>query len=330
MSFTVTNSFVQQYKNNVIHLAQQKGSRMRSTVRLQPDIVGLNYYFERIGATAVQIKQSRHSPTPLISTPHSRRRVSMVTYQWGDMVDNDDKLKLLINPESEYAIAARNAFGRVMDDIIIAGALGTSFGGPDGGTAVTLPSTGGPLTTGQYVARTALTHDITTQNGPGGAANDASALSPQRLRLIKYLFDAQDVDPDEERFIIVSANAIKNLLLYTEVNSADYNVVKALSEGAVDTYMGFKFIMSNRLPQVGVTSPLGVQYQAIGGISNANDRLLIAYARQGLGLAIQEDVKAEIAKRADMSFATQIYMEMVMGATRIEEAKVVIAPVAEV
>src|SRR6266446_9376650 len=141
MSFTVTQAFVQQYKNNVVHLSQQKGSRCRSTVRLQPDIVGLNYYFERIGATAVQLKQSRHSPTPLISTPHSRRRVSMVTYQWGDLVDNDDKLKLLISPESEYAIAARNAFGRVMDDIIIAGCLGTAFAGPDGATAVLLPTT---------------------------------------------------------------------------------------------------------------------------------------------------------------------------------------------
>lgn len=96
MSFTITNAFVQQYRNNVIHLSQQKGSRLRSTVRTTPDIVGANYYFERIGATAVQIKQSRHSPTPLISTPHSRRRVSMSTYQWGDLVDNDEDRKSVV------------------------------------------------------------------------------------------------------------------------------------------------------------------------------------------------------------------------------------------
>src|SRR5215472_7915777 len=160
MSFSIDQAFVQMYRDNVIHLSQQKGSRLDSTVRRQPDIVGMNYYFERIGATAAQQKVARHTPTPLISTPHSRRRVSMVTYQWGDLVDNDDQLKVLINPESEYAIAGRNAFGRIMDDVIIAGMLGTAFAGPDGATGITIPSTGGPLTTGQYVARTALANDL--------------------------------------------------------------------------------------------------------------------------------------------------------------------------
>lgn len=330
MSFTITQAFVQQYRNNVIHLAQQKGSRLRSTVRTTPNIVGLNYYYERIGATAVQVKTSRHSPTPLISTPHSRRRVSMNTYQWGDLVDNDDQLKILINPESEYAIAGMNAFGRMTDDVIIASMLGTAFAGPDGATGVTLPTTGGPLTTGQYVARTAINNDLSIQSGPTGGTNDASTLSPQRLRQIKYLFDVQDVDPDEERFILVSPANLKNMLTFIQVTSADYNTVKALAEGAIDTYMGFKFIMSNRIPQVGVASPLGITYQPIATVSNTNDRLMIAWARAGVGYALQEDVKTEIAKRPDMSFSTQIYMEMVMGGTRIEEAKVVVSPVAEV
>lgn len=241
------------------------------------------------------------------------------------MVDNDDKLKLLINPESEYVIAARNAFGRNMDDIIIAAALGTAFTGPDGATPITLPSTGGPLNTGQYIARTALNNDLNIQS----QTTDQSGLSPQRLRAIKYLFDAQDVDPDEERFAVVSANALKNLLSFVQVTSADYNTVKALAEGAIDRWMGFKWIMTNRLPQVGVASALGITYPAIGSISQANDRLCLFYANQGLGLGIQEDVLAEIAKRPDMSFSTQIYMEMVMGATRVEEPKVVIAPIAE-
>lgn len=330
MSFTITQAFVQQYRNNVIHLSQQKGSRLRSTVRTTPDIVGLNYYFERIGATAVQVKQSRHSPTPLISTPHSRRRITMTTFQWGDLVDSDDKLKILINPESEYATAGMNAFGRLTDDVIIGGALGPAFAGSDGGTSVTIPTTGGPLNTGQYIPDAALKNDLTTQNGPTGTTDDAGTLSPQRLRLIKYLFDAQDVDPDEERFIVVSPKNLQNLLTFQQVTSADYNTVKALAEGAVDTYMGFKFIMSNRLPQVGVASPLGITYPTIPSIANTNDRLVLAYARAGLGYALQEDVKTEIAKRPDMSFSTQIYMEMVMGATRIEEPKVVIAPTVEV
>jgi len=249
----------------------------------------------------------------------------MVTYQWGDLVDNDDRLKLLINPESEYVIAGRNAFGRVMDDIIIAAALGTAFAGSDGATAVQLPQLGGPLNTGQYIANTPIANDLNVQ----ADADDDGGMSPQRVRQAKFLFDAQDVDPDEERFMIASAAAIKNMLRYVEVTSADYNTVKALAEGAIDTYLGFKWIMSNRLPRVLQPSPLEIIYQPVPNIADQNDRLCIAFARQGLGLAIQEDVLAEIAKRPDMSFATQVYMEMVMGATRVEEPKVVILPVKE-
>lgn len=326
MSFEITQAFVQQYRDNVVHLAQQKGSRLRSTIKTTPDIIGMNYYFERIGATAVQVKQSRHSPTPLISTPHSRRRVTMTTYQWGDLVDNDDKLKVLINPESEYVVAGKNAFGRVMDDIIIAGALGPSFSGSDGQTAVNIPSTDGPAGTGQYVADTPLANDLTIQAG----TDDGGGLSPQRLRQIKFYFDKQDVDPDEERYAVVSAEAIRNMLTFVEVTSADYNTVKALAEGAIDTYMGFKFILSNRLPVVGTPSALQYTYPAVGGISTDGDRLCLFYTRTGIGLATQEEVKTEIAKRPDMSFSTQVYMEMVMGCTRIEEARVVVAPVVEV
>jgi hypothetical protein len=247
----------------------------------------------------------------------------MTTYQWGDLVDNDDKLKVLINPESEYVVAGRNAFGRVMDDIIIAGALNPSFSGSDGQTAVPLPTTGGPLGSGQYVPDTPIANDLTIQAG----TDDGGGLSPQRLRQIKFMFDKQDVDPDEERYAVVSSEAIRSMLSFVEVTSADYNTVKALAEGAIDTYMGFKFIMSNRLPVVGAASALQITYPAINNISTNDDQLCLFYTRTGIGLATQEEVKTEIAKRADMSFSTQIYMEMVMGCTRIEEARVVVAPV---
>src|ERR1035437_10359328 len=293
MSFEITQAFVQQYRDNVVHLAQQKGSRLRSTVKVTPDIVGMNYYFELIGATGVRVKPSRHAPTPLISTPHSRRRVSMVTYDWGEAVDNDDKLKVLINPESEYVIAAKSAFGRNIDDVIIAAALGTSFAGTDGQDAITIPATGGPLTKGQYVPSTAIDNDLAVQAG----TDDAGAMSPQRLRAIKFMFDAQDVDPDEERFAVISAKAISNMLAFTQVTSADYNTVKALAAGTIDTYMGFKFIMSNRLPQADVANPVtGIVYPAIGGISATNDRLCLFYTRSGLGLAMQQEVQTDIAK----------------------------------
>lgn len=321
MSFEITTAFVQQYRSNVVQLAQQRGSRLRACVKTQPDIVGMNYYFERIGATGVQLKISRHVPTPIISTPHSRRRVSMTTTTWGEAIDTDDKLKLLINPESEYVEAAKNAFGRAIDDFIIDGALNPSFAGTDGATSVSFPAA-------QVLADTAITNQTSLDAG----TDDAKHMSPQRLRAVKQIFDLADVDPDEERFGVVGATQIFQMLQWVPVISADYNTVKALAEGAVDTYMGFKFIMSNRLPTISATAfgPfLRTTYSAFPGTTTAADRICFFWARSGIGHAIQEEVRTEIAKDPSLSFATRLYMEMVMGATRIEEARVVAAPVAE-
>jgi hypothetical protein len=320
MSFEITTAFVQQYKSMVMHLAQQKGSRLRACVDLRPSIVGMNYYFERIGATGTVTKQSRHEPTPIISTPHSRRRVSMNTEKWGEAVDSDDALKVLIDPENQYVIAAKNAFGRVMDDYIIDGALNTSYSGPDGATGITFP----------YSTQQVSDANINNLTSIDAGSTDAGHLSPQRMLAVKKIFDGNDVDPDEERYIVVGPFDIQKMLGWVGVSSADYNTVKALAEGAVDTYMGFKFIMSNRLPTAGASAfgPFNRTYTVQSGQTSA-DNLCFAWARTGIGLAMQEEVKTEIAKDPSLSFATRLYMEMVLGATRVEEARVVLVPVKE-
>lgn len=79
MSTQITTAFVEQYKANVYHLTQQKGSKLRKAVRTE-SVTGKNAYFEQIGATAAQQRTSRHSDTPRVDTPHSRRRVSLTDY----------------------------------------------------------------------------------------------------------------------------------------------------------------------------------------------------------------------------------------------------------
>lgn len=246
----------------------------------------------------------------------------MNTETWGEAVDQDDKLKLLINPESEYVQLAKMAFGRAMDDYIVDAMFMASFSGQDGATSVAFPN-------GQIQPIAAITNDSSLDAG----SNDGGQMSPQRLRAVKLIFDKNDVDPDEERYIAVSPTAISTMLSHVQVTSADYNTVKALAEGAVDTYMGFKFIMSNRLPTYGATNfgPFKRNYTGtfFAYTSAAStDRLCVAWARSGTGFALQEDVKTEIAKDPSLSFATRLYMEMVMGATRIEEARVVAVPCA--
>ena len=105
MSNEVETSFVQQYTENVTLLTQQKGSKLRQYVDIEP-INGEFAYVEQIGQTAAKVKESRHGDTPVMNTPHGRRRLQLIPYEWGDLIDTADKVRMLIDPTSPYAMAA--------------------------------------------------------------------------------------------------------------------------------------------------------------------------------------------------------------------------------
>ena len=266
------------YKSNLLVLAQQKGSRLRNTVRVET-VKGTSAFFDRLGATAAVQRTTRHGDTPLIDSPHSRRRVSLTPYEWADLIDQADRVRLLIEPTSDYATNAANAMGRSMDDIVIAAASGLAYTGVDGSG----------------------TQAITLQ-----VAAAATNLTLTKLLAAKEALDEGEID-DSDRFIVVSPKMMTSLLGTTEVKSSDYNSIKALVQGQIDTFLGFKFITSNRL----------------AANATANGHLALAYQRRGLILAIGEDVKTEIGPRADKSYSTQVYVSMDLGATRVEDAAVV-------
>jgi len=279
MSSQVTTAFVQQYSANVQMLSQQKGSLLRDAVRVE-NIVGKNAFFDQIGQATAQKRTTRHADTPQMDTPHARRRVSLVDYEYADLIDEQDKVRMLIDPTSSYAQAAAFAMGRAMDDEIISAALGTAFTGETGSTSTALPA-------GQQIA-------------DGGAD-----LTVAKLREAKKILDLSSVDPSITRYIAVGPEQIDNLLSDTNVTSSDFNTVKALVQGEVNQFMGFNFIVSNRLSKTG------------------DIRSCFAWAEDGLALAIGKDVNARIDERADKGYATQVYYCMSIGSTRMEEDKVV-------
>jgi hypothetical protein len=282
MSSQITTAFVEQYSANIQMLSQQMGSLLRDAVRNE-SVVGKDAYFDQIGKVTAILKTSRHSDTPQIDTPHSRRRVSLADYEFADLIDQQDKVRLLIDPTSSYAKAAAYAMGRAMDDVIIAAALGSANTGVSGGTAVALPA-----------------GNIVAANTGGTGMNIA------KLAAAKQILDAGDVDPSIKRHIVVSPTEIADLLNSTTVTSSDFNTVKALVQGEIDSFMGFKFHVSNRLVDNG-----------------AANTQCIAFAEDGILLGVGKDVTARIDERSDKSYATQVYYCQTIGATRMEEAKVV-------
>ena len=276
----ISVAFVKQFGSNLDFLVQQKGSMLRGAVRLET-VTGEEAYFDQLASTAAQKKTTRNSDTPLIKSDHKRRRVSMYDYEWADLIDKEDKLKMLIDPQSDYATNAAWALGRSIDDAIIECFANTAYAGKAGGTS---------------------------QNFP--AANIVSAgatrLTLQKLLDAKLILDGADVDPAEERYIAIKATQLSDLLNISEIKSADYNTVRALVRGEIDTYLGFKFIICNRL-----------------ATNSSGHRICALWAKSGLLLALSKEINTQITQRADKSYATQVYAAMSIGATRMEEAKCV-------
>ena len=280
MSTQITTAFVEQYSSNIQMLSQQKGSLLRDKVRVE-SVTGKNAFFDQVGSVTATVRSTRHADTPQSDTPHSRRRVSLVDYEFADLIDDLDKVRMLVDPTSTYALAAAYAMGRAMDDAIITAATGSADTGVAGGTAVALPAS-------QIIAEAGTT-----------------GMNIAKLRQAKEIIDLADVDPSLPRHIIVSPKQISDLLGTTEVTSSDFNTVKALAQGDINTFLGFNFIVSNRLA---VASQI---------------RDCIAFVSDGIALAVGKDSTARIDERADKGYATQVYYSAAFGATRMEEDKVV-------
>lgn len=222
MSNQIETARVEQFRRGIDMLVQQRGSRVRGAVRLETGIVGKHAYFDQVGSTAAVERTGRHTDTPLVETPHARRRVTMRDYEWADLIDDPDKLKILNDPTNSYSQAAAWAMGRTMDDLIIGAMFGSADTGESGGTAVALPAA-------QKIA-------------VGG-----TGLTVTKLRDAKRILMAAENDPGEEWYIAVTAQQLDDLLGETEVTSSDFNNVRALVDGTISQFMGFTFIHTERL-----------------------------------------------------------------------------------
>lgn len=283
MSFEVNTAFVQQYTTNVSLLLQQRGSKLREACTMGSYTGKAAKAVEQVGPVTAQRKTSRHADTPLISTPHDARWVFPTDFEWADMIDDQDKLRMLIDPTSPYAQNGAYALGRALDDLIIEAALGSAKTGENGTTTTAFATA--------------------TQQIAVGAAG----LTVAKLRTAKKILMQNEVDvANDPLYIAVTATQIDNLLGTTEVTSSDYNTVKALVQGQIDTFMGFKFIQIERL-----------------GVDGSGDRRCFAWAKSGLHVGMWNDITTRISERSDKSYATQVYVKGTFGATRTEEKKVV-------
>jgi len=307
MASTISTSMVNTFSSNVYHLSQQKDSRIWSLFGRKETVRAEEAYFDTMGTTEAMEKLSRNADTTYVDVPYNRRRLTMRDYFWATLVDKEDKLRLIHSPESEQAKAARFAMSRKMDDIAIAALLGTVYTGKTGATPIVLPDS----------------QKLIAHNEAGNAFDHFNIST---LRDLKLKFDQNEVE-DDNRHIIMSSVEISALLRDDKMTNSDYAAVKALVHGEINTFMGFNFIRSERLPVL--TSAITTADFTDGSIGDgagvvaAGSRRNVAFASSAMIAGIGADATARVTEMPNKHYANQVYMSMTLGAMRMEEVKVV-------
>jgi len=283
MPETIDIPFINQYQNTMRILVQQKDSRLEGMTIPPVKQDGEYLYWERLGATEAIEIPGRHSDTPNIEPDHSRRRQAAQPYVWSTLLDRADAERMLIDPKGPYQESARMAMNRRKDRLIIAALGGNAYAGHSGGTTVALPA-------GQKIA------------------SGAVGMTVGKLLAAKQLLDEAEA-PMEDRYFVHTSEDVIDLLGTVEVTSADYNTVRALAAGQVDSFLGFKFIQTELL------------YLENGSAAAA--WYSYAFCKGAVGFGTVEDITVRLTERADKNYAWQPYVSMDMGATRVEDELVV-------
>ena len=284
MPESITTTFVNQYQNTIRILCQQKDSRLEGLTIPPVKMEGEYLYWERLGITEAIELNTRHSATPNIETDHSRRRSTAQPYVWATLLDRTDAAQMLVDPKGPYQETAKMAMNRRKDRIILAALGGTSYSGKSGATSVTLPSA-------QKIAHGSV------------------GMTVSKLLQAKQLLDEAEVPPDAPRYFVCTSESVIDLLGTTEVTSADYNTVRALASGQIDSFLGFKFIQTELIY-----------------LENSSDTTTwynYAFVKGAVGFGTREDVTVRLTERVDLNYAWQPYVSMDIGASRIEEEMVV-------
>lgn len=287
MSVQITTAMINGYSGTVEQLLRQSGSKLRNSVRIH-SMKGEKDFIEQIGGKTAQERNGRHSKVNYTDTPHARRMVVAKTIYDADLLDKEDEDRVLASFAGEYAMSQADALGVKMDEIIIAAATGTAYSGKEGSTSTAFD--------------TNMVVDVQVCE-PGVSASDYG-LNVAKLRRAARLLDEKHV-PAGDRFCVYNARQKESLLGTTKATSSDFASVKALVQGDIDTFMGFKFIQS----------------EYIGTDANGDDKVLF-YHRRGLVLGIHHDVTTKMDRLPEYHYSLQIYTSMDIGATRMQEGMV--------
>lgn len=285
-------AFVQQFEDSIKLLAQQMDSRLSGCVMVDNDFKGEKKFYDQYASDDLSEIMTRYADTPIHLPDHRRRVVFPRFFVGNTLEDPKDALQMLIDPKSTYMQAKQMACNRKKDDIIISAMGGTAFTGQNGTTSQAFDAN----------------NQIAVTFG-SGVAN--SGMTKAKCLRAKQKLDAAEVEK-EDRYAAAGSKQFEDLLNTTEVASSDYNVIRALVQGEINTWIGFMWKHTERLLTNG-----------------SSHRLNYFWQKKAIQLAIQKDAEGRVSERPDKNYAWQVYIRLCLGATRLEEARIVEVACAE-
>lgn len=285
----IQNHFIRTFESNVIHLVQQKTSKLRRTVTERSPGPTEKHSFRVVDARGAMTDRAnvganagKRTATPYSDTVYNDRVCGSTRKGTADSFSRAEAARMLTDPQSVLTTAMAAQVGRTFDDVIIAALFANALD-----------------TAGNVNAHPAA-------NQLGGAAQ---APNFALVRSVREVVGERNIDPEEEVFFLVSPNFVSALLDDPKATSFDYANAKALMAGQlVNGWMGFSWIPTNRL-----TKPvLGPPDQVYGA----------AYTKDAIGLLLLEDIHAEVGKDPGAWFDTTVQVECDLGAVRIQDNKV--------
>jgi hypothetical protein len=282
LATTLNIGYVRTFENNVRAVAQQSRSLLRDWVQ-EVHHASEAHLWPKLAAEEMAAKSSvtAAAATPVADHVWTRRRSVVTVKAIGDLVQTNDISQMLVDPKSAYADSFGKAVARAIDDYIIAAAL----------------------------AAANTDHAATTSAFPAGQVlNDYSGeISFDWVAQVLELFNTNNVPLDEPKCFVIGPKQLRKLQGLVEYTSSDYVSVQALANnGFVERWMGFTWILSNRL-----------------NVPGASQLDCLAFTKRAIGLHIAEEPRVEVAKDPANSFDWRLYCQLSAGAVRIQDEHIV-------
>jgi len=252
---TVSNAFVTQFADDVVHLSQQKMSKLAGNVRTVRNVNGSTYKFNTLGKGGYIKNKSRFEDITVMSdssktlggsatytggtATHSTVTATLNNYVAGEYVDDFDMFKVNFDFRQTYAESIAAALSRAYDNEII----------------------------GQLDA-----------SSPSTTVTASSGLTKAKFLEVAEGLNDNSVDP-ADRYMVISPAALTDLLADSGVTTAADGPISntALATGFIPNFLGFNIIVSTLLTE------------ASTGVRNC-----YAFQKNSVGLAIGKDVTAMI------------------------------------